>query len=187
MGLHRAGYDVTGVDLHPQPNYPFRFIQGDAMAVDLDGYDLIWASPPCQRFSFPSMFHGVKDDHPDLIAPTRDRLMQAALRWVIENVAGAPLANPTMLCGTMFNLNVYRHRYFELSWNIEAPSHLKHVRRCVPIGKPLEHDRMATVVGHFVGLDVAREAMDIDWMSRAEISQAIPPAYSKFLGTEAAK
>ena len=112
MGLHRAGFDVTGVDIKPEPRYPFTFILGDALTYPLEGYDFIWASPPCQSYS-EAMRHLAKPQ-PKLIEPMRERLMNCGATWVIENVLGAPMRPPnTILCGTSFGLRVHRHRVFE--------------------------------------------------------------------------
>jgi len=103
MGLHRAGFDMTGVDINPQPRYPFKFIQGDAMEQDLNGFDFVWASPPCQHYSGMSGCRdGLRETYPDLIGPVRDMLTAWGGPWIIENVMRAPLRNPVMLCGAMF-------------------------------------------------------------------------------------
>lgn len=197
MGLHQAGFEVVGVDIELQPNYPFRFIQADALAFPLDGYDLIWASPPCQRYATVTRQH---DEHPDLIAPIRARLRATGAPWIIENVVGAPLRNPIMLCGQMFGLGVARHRIFETSWLMLQPPHPRH-RGSLVTGE------IVSVVGNGGGaawtlrerekrglprnmpgdsdLDIWRKAMGIDWMTRKELVQAIPPPYAKFLGEAA--
>lgn len=118
MGLHRAGFDVTGVDHALQPRYPFAFIQSDALMVPLDGFDLIWASPPCQRYSMYSRNVGTAENHPDLIEPIRERLKASGTPSIIENVEGAPLMASVILCGSMFGLGVRRHRLFECSFQI---------------------------------------------------------------------
>lgn len=195
MGLARAGFDVTGVDLHPQPDYPFRFIQGDALEADLDGYDLIWASPPCQRYSAATRQTGNPMDHPDLVHQVRARVHGHA--YVIENVLGAPLRAPITLCGSMFDLGVVRHRLFELSWE---PGPLpKHEHRGsivtgeyvtvagnggVPAWTLKERERR-DMPRHIPGeMTLARwqRAMDIDWLPRKALSQAIPPAYAEWIG-----
>lgn len=176
MGLHRAGFRVVGVDIVPQFNYPFRQIRADALTVDLSSYDLIWASPPCQRWVSQS-----RVDSPDLITPIRERLSASGTPWIIENVPAAPLRRDVMLCGTMFGLPLRRHRIFETSFGeLETPS-------C---------DHSGAVVGVYGrphGLDGAcptmlpstpetwRIAMGIDWMTTDEMTQAIPPAYSEFI------
>ena len=101
-GLALAGYEVTGVDTMPQPRYPFRFIRADALEFPLDGFDLICASPPCQAYTAARHIRG--NEHPRLIGPIRERLAASGIPWVLENVPGAPLINPVMLCGGMFGL-----------------------------------------------------------------------------------
>jgi DNA (cytosine-5)-methyltransferase 1 len=190
MGLHRAGFDVTGVDIKPQKNYPFRFIQADALTVSLRGYDFIWASPPCQRYSAGAAKWGTAQKHPDLIRVIRERI-GADRQYVIENIVPAwpYLIRPVLLCGQMFKLGVFRHRLFESSFALmvhDDPQHDGHIG----------DGRYHTVTGHsggrssrdgWVGGSVAdwRKAMGIDWMTGAELSQAIPPAYSEFIGKQA--
>jgi DNA (cytosine-5)-methyltransferase 1 len=179
MGLHRAGFDVTGVDIRPQPHYPFRFIQADAMTFDLDGFNFIWASPPCQCFTRARVIHG--NEHPDLLTPTRDRLMKQDAPWIIENVPGAPMRPDVVLCGSMFGQpKLIRHRWFECSWK---PLLLVH---------PCQHAKETiSVFGHgghvYHGVQEWREIMEIDWMTRDELAQAIPPYYSEFLGRQIIK
>ena len=188
MGLWQAGFEVFGVDIKPQPRYPFDFIQADALAFPLEGYDFIWASPPCQNYSITkALFRGQKRDHRSLIRPIRRRLAAQNAPYVIENVMGAPLRDPIMLCGTMFGLRVYRHRIFECSFQIQAPEHPKHTHgstgshRGYSRGNP-----MVCVVGHNFKKEEGEIAMGIDWMaSRAQLAQAIPPAYAKFIGEAA--
>jgi len=180
MGLHRAGYDVTGVDLEPQPNYPFEFVQADAMTYQLEGFDFIWASPPCQHY----IQSGIVDRsaYPDLVPGVRERLSELAIPWVIENVPGAPLRRDAVLCGSMFGLSVRRHRLFEMSSPTLAllPS-CDHSKPAAGVyGHP--HGKRGAWPGMLPStLEVWRDAMGIDWMSAKEISQAIPPAYSEFL------
>jgi DNA (cytosine-5)-methyltransferase 1 len=179
MGLHRAGFDVTGVDLSPQRRYPFRFVHADALTVPLDGYDLIWASPPCQHYSKATR-PWRRARHIDAVARVRTRLADSGAAWVIENVPGAPLHPCVILCGSMFGLGVRRHRLFETNF---LPLQL------VP---PCNHrERAVAVNGHAGGISrrdgrnsttaERRTAMGIDWMASEELSQAIPPAYSEFL------
>lgn len=212
MGLHRAGFDVVGVDLQPfnqqidlfgaggVDRYPFEFHCADAMTFDLRGFDLVWASPPCQKYSAATRQSGDPEAHPDLIAPIRARLRENGVPYIIENVLGAPLIDPVMLCGSMFGLRVVRHRLFECSF---------------PVGPlPLHEHKGSLVTGEYVTVagtggvpawtykerekmgmprylpgeyDLAtwQAAMGIDWMSRERLVQAIPPAYSEFLGRAA--
>lgn len=188
MGLHKAGFDVVGVDILPQPRYPFEFHQADALTYPLDGFDFVWASPPCQVHSITAaLFRDRVRKHRDLIAPIRARLAASGKPYVIENVVGAPLHSPIMLCGTMFGLRVYRHRLFEANFFMLAPSHAKHEQgstgshRGYSRGNP-----MVCVAGHNFKREEGEEAMGIHWMtSRAQLSQAIPPAYSEFIGRAA--
>ena len=117
MGYHRAGFDdITGVDIKPMPRYPFKFIQGDALeylAAHGAEYDVIHASPPCQAYSIMQHANHMRKDHPDLVDSVRDALKQTGKPWIIENVPGAPLIDPILLCGLSFGLRVIRHRLFE--------------------------------------------------------------------------
>lgn len=183
VGLHRAGFEVVGVDINPQPNFPFEFQQADAMTFDLAGYDLIWASPPCQAYAILNNIHKKSHTYPDLVGPTRERLIAAGGAYVIENVPGAPLVDPLTLCGEMFGLRVIRHRLFEVVPFILGPKHQKHSRRAA-YGRIPTPDENYTVTGHYGDFAGASKAMGIDWMSHDELSQAIPPAYSEYLGRQ---
>jgi DNA (cytosine-5)-methyltransferase 1 len=192
MGLHRAGFDVLGVDIRPQPNYPLRFMQADALTFPLEGFDFIWASPPCQRYSSITQVNGTREEHPDLIAPMRERLKDSGAAYAIENVEGAPVENPITLCGSMFRLDVRRHRLFETSWfSLDRPDCQHH--RWTPQFRSLDRriknpSRVVGVHGHinYRGEFAIRcRAMGVDWMTNAELSQAIPPAYSEFIGRAA--
>ncbi len=127
MGLHRAGFLVHGVDIAHQPNYPFLFTQGDALQFDVNSYDFVWASPPCQKHSRMSgCRNGLREKYPSLIAAIREKLKSWGGPYIIENVVGAPLDSPLMLCGAMFGLATYRHRIFESNIPLVAPQHPKH-------------------------------------------------------------
>jgi len=123
MGLHRAGFDVVGVDVKPQPRYPFAFVQGDATMppVDLTAFDFIWASPPCQAFTMAQNAAKNAHAHPNHIPATRALLQASGRPYAIENVVGAPLENPSLLCGLAFGLKVKRHRLFETSFFMMTP------------------------------------------------------------------
>ena len=177
---------VVGVDIEPQKNYPFEFKQMDALEfVRIYGheFDYIHAPPPCQRYS--NMTRGLwKDrvsDHPELIEATRYFLKSKGKPYDIENVPGAPLNDSATLCGSMFGLKVRKHRNFETSYPVIAPT--------------CQHKTQGPVVavyGHsggsskrdglkFGGVETWKEAMQIDWMTGAELAEAIPPAYTEFL------
>lgn len=194
MGLYRAGFDVVGVDIKPQPRYPFEFHQADALEYPLDGFDFIWASPPCQRFSDLAKRNGNADSWPDLIDPIRQRLIKSgAPAWVIENVEGAPLRNAITLCGTMFpGLRVLRHRLFEANFTLKQPAHGKHPlvftmdKRKAHYGNLDQNKAFVQVTGGGnCSVMNAADAMGIDWMTKNELNEAIPPAYSLFIGREA--
>lgn len=185
MGLYRAGFDVTGVDIKPQPRYPFKFTQADALEFPLEGFDFIWAGPVCKKWTIAKTIHNSGERWPDQIAPIRRRLVASNAAWVIENVPGSPLRNPLRLCGTMFGLRVYRHRLFETNFHFLTPFHAcddgtTNASRGLSTGGPY-----VCVAGHNFLVHEGREAMGIDWMVGAELSQAIPPAYSEFIGKQA--
>ena len=187
-GYQMAGFHVTGVDIKPQPHYCGDiFIQGDALEYiekHCKEYDVIHASPPCQAFTKARKLQG--NNHPNLIEPLRNQLALLNKPWVIENVPGAPLINPFMLCGSMFGLMVYRHRLFES--NIDFPFMMcSHDRKQTRLGQPPNEGEMIQVVGHFSNVPYARKAMGIDWMNQYELSQAIPPAYTEYIGKQILK
>lgn len=182
MGLRRAGFDVTGVDIEPQPRYPFRFVQADALRppFDLSAFDFVWASPPCQKYSWAAKRWDV--ERADLVEPTRDLLKGCGRPWVIENVVGAPIRADLVLTGQMFGLGVIRRRHFEMSFFCLAPQRLS------PAGS-VRTGEYVTVAGHGGdnikgrGSRAAKQtAMGIDWMNDEELNNAIPPAYSEFIG-----
>jgi DNA (cytosine-5)-methyltransferase 1 len=185
VGYARAGFEVVGVDIEPQPDYPFRFIQADALTFPLVGFDAYHASPPCKGFSVAANFHHSHSRHPNLIPALRARLAATGKPYIIENVAGAPLRKCLMLCGVMFGLNVVRHRYFESNLHLVQPAHLRHKKRAGKPGTIPAPDEYWCVGGHFGHKEEAALSMGIDWMTRqADIAQAIPPAYTEFLGRQ---
>jgi len=198
MGLWRAGFDVVGVDIAPQPRYPFPFIQADALDVRFQGFDFIWASPPCQRHTAMKHAPGAKGDaNPELIAPLRKRLKAAGVPWVIENVVGAPLINPVRLCGSMFGLGsqgcrLERHRDFESNFAIPKLACAHDTRPVIGVYGGHARRRAASAGGRGTRdtwegghKSAAAEAMGIDWMTLTELSEAIPPAYSEHIGRAA--
>lgn len=186
MGYHRAGFDVTGVDIEPQKHYPFRFILSDALAyVAAHGheYDAIAASPPCQGYSVTRSLY--EAEHDLLIPATRQALVATGKPYIIENVEGArqDLIGPVMLCGASFGLKVYRHRLFECSFFLLVPPHGKHREKVLNRCWRPDWEGFLTVTGGFNSTKAAAEkAMGIDWMTKAELAQAIPPAYTEYLG-----
>lgn len=204
MGYHRAGFDVVGVDMAPQPNYPFEFVQADALEVLRDGlgamgFDAVAASPPCFLHSDLSAVLPTGHGHVDLIPQTRAALIAAGLPYVIENVEGAPLIDPLTLCGSMFGLGAQcvdgyrelrRHRLFESNVDLAAPGPCRHVHPAVGVhgggntarkGPRRPGDRSGGYQGR---MPERRAAMDIDWMTRAEMNLAIPPAYTEHIGAQ---
>lgn len=206
VGYARAGFEVVGVDINPQPSYPFEFIKDDALQVlrwlagdwhepAIAGWlrfadlDAIHASPPCPAYANISKQQGTADRHPKLIEPVRELLEATGLPYVIENVPGAPLINAVQLCGSSFRLRVRRHRLFETNFPLMAPpcvhgwqrSNTKRLRSGYA---PPEDSVVPVYGGGQAGFDVAtcREAMGIDWMSTDELNDAIPPAYTEHVG-----
>jgi DNA (cytosine-5)-methyltransferase 1 len=223
MGLHRAGFDVTGVDIRPMPRYPFTFHQADALTFPLDyecptchgsgdvwarepdcyhpgkgaecddccatgrkPYDFIWASPPCQRYTRAQNAAKNAHAHPDLVAPTREHLVRSGVAWAMENVVGAPLINPVVLCGLAFGLKVKRHRLIESNILLLVPPCPSHDQDYYVIfGHECRNRRHGKPAGRKNRIHIGREAMGIDWMTRGELSESIPPAYSEFIGRQA--
>ncbi len=180
MGLHRAGFEVVGVDIAPQKNYPFEFHQADALTFPLDGFDLIWASPVCKRYSSITRTAQSQHKHPDQIPEIRARLEASGVDYIIENVVGSPLKGIT-LCGAMFGLRTYRHRIFESNVLLMSPPHPKHITRVNKNGRRVVGDQFMSISGHFAGVELAQRIMGIDWMGGAGLSQAVPPVYSEYL------
>lgn len=195
MGYHRAGFEVVGVDIAAQPHYPFPFVQGDALdpgvwveAMQGVEPDAIHASPPCQDYS---SLRGFTDgSYPRPVGPTRELLRSTRLPYVIENVVGSDLNAPVRLCGSSFGLRVWRHRLFEMSDPPALVPQCSHAHHPKPIdvtgtGGPSSKPRTAPGGGLSRkprNLADASEAMGITWMTRAELSEAIPPAYTEWLG-----
>lgn len=209
-GYARAGFEVVGVDLNPQPRYPFKFVQDDAIALmstwiesvngwwDEPPFDAIHASPPCPRYSSMTKVAGNPSDHPDLIGPTRELLKATGLPYVIENVPGAPLIDAVRICGSMVGLGancrdgkyrqLRRHRYFESNVALMTP-------KCMHEGEPVGvygngGGQQKTVWnggpnrGYMATKAEAEEALGIDWMIKTELSNSIPPAYAELIGAQ---
>lgn len=213
MGLHQAGFEVTGIDIESQKRYPFTFYQGDVLRLNAEWarqFDLIWASPPCQVHSALKILHNAKK-HLDLIPQTRDLLKRIGKPYIIENVVGArkSLLDPIRLCGTSFGLGVQdadlqRHRLFETSFTVEQPPcnhgiratigiYGGHIRNRKRVIAPTGHDLVANSSVRRLNREAGYpdftiadgyKAMGIDWMVRDELSQAIPPAYSKYIAEQ---
>lgn len=195
-GYARAGFEVVGVDIDPQPRYPHTFIQADALeylAEHGHEFDAIHASPPCQAYSSMKHMPDAKK-HPELIEPTRDLLLKIGKPWVIENVVGAPMSPAVILCGTMFGLGAHgfrlqRHRQFESNIELGTPGKCKHDGPTIGVYGGHVRCRSARywrgTGADFPGMDkkaLANEAMGIDWMTMNQLSEAIPPAYTEHVG-----
>jgi len=197
-GYVAAGFDVIGVDIDPQPRFPYRFIQADAIellamlaalgSVKVDSAwltpDAIHASPPCQAHSNAQKIQGRQ--HPELIAPVRELLEQTGMPYVIENVPGAPLENPVELCGAMFGLHTYRHRLFESNIPITVPAHPAHGQRQIKMGRPVREGDFYQAVGNFSNVAYARADLGVPWMNRDGIRECIPPVYAEHIGRQLA-
>ena len=188
MGYHRAGFEVVGVDIDPQPRYPFEFHQGDALhylAEHWQEFDAVHASPPCQPFSAMSACRpGLAEEYPDLVAATRNLLDLTGLPYVIENVPRSPLRPDLVLCGQMFGLELYRHRIFETNAPEVLMAQPEHPRHVVPASRA-GHWKPGTIMsvsGHVSPIAVAKQAMGIEWMTRDELAESIPPAYTEWIG-----
>jgi len=178
---------VVGVDLAPQKNYPFEFHQADALAYCREHgaeFDVIHASPPCQAYSMAGrQWRSEGREYPDMVAETRAALQATGKPYIIENVPGSPLINPTVLNGAFFKMRVRRVRWFETSFAMpfmlippEGPSHFR-------MGRPVKEGDIIVPVGHFSNVPYARREMGIDWfMTRDEVREAIPPAFTEFIG-----
>jgi DNA (cytosine-5)-methyltransferase 1 len=191
-GYHDAGFEIRGVDIKPQPHYPYTFLQMDALAFletliatgEVDVFDAIHASPPCQAYSVAAQSErNAGKEYPDLLAATRTLLEQTGLPWVIENVPGAPMRCDISICGCQVGLELRRIRWFETSWHafqMAAPHHHPH-----PVPSVVGHGTPSWVrdqLGYNPTIADYRASMGIDWMNRDELSQAIPPAYTELIG-----
>lgn len=190
MGYSRAGFKIVGVDILPQPLYPFEFIQASALEFDIKGFDVIHASPPCQAYT--PRWRNRENSYPQLIEPIREKLINSGAMYIIENIPGAPLINGRMLCGSMFGLGVLRHRIFETNWGLNTS-----LLKCEHKGTVAAGD-YAGVYGYGPhgrrhgkqreGRPVSQPdwqtAMGVDWMDEEGLKEAIPPAYTQFIGLQ---
>lgn len=191
MGIYLAGASkVTGVDIKDEPEYPcltsedFTFIQADATKFDIDflrSFDFIWASPPCQSYTFASArWRNLGKTYPDLVEPTRNMLLSSGVPFCMENVISAPLRKDLLLCGEMFGIKVIRHRIFELNgFKARQPQHISH-KGSVKAG------HYVTVAGHGgdgkASLKAWQDAMQIHWMkNKKTLAESIPPVYSRYI------
>ena len=190
MGYHRAGFKVTGVDIKHGKRYPFKYLRLNVMELqpsDLAEYDLIHASPPCQTHSITRnlrIAQGKQTDKLDLIEPTRALLQASGKPYVIENVPGAPLFKPILLCGSALDLKVRRHRLFESNLELKGTV-CDHKKQGRPVGVyGSMRDEIPSGGKTAESIEQAREAMGIDWMIWGELVEAIPPVYTEYLGRQ---
>jgi DNA (cytosine-5)-methyltransferase 1 len=196
MGYYRAGFEVVGVDIKPQPHYPFEFHQADALTFPLDGFDAIHASPPCQAMTTMSNRHrgsgGLADERVNLIPETRAAIAWVGVPYVLENVPGARrwLHDPILLHGGYFGLNVYRPRLFESGLFLYPhppalpPENPVGVYGARADGRRLFDRADGSQQRAAVSVKEARDAMGIDWMDWRELAEAIPPAYTEWIGRQ---
>jgi len=187
-GYEQAGYDVTGVDIEPQPKHRGNFIQADAieyLKAHFHEYDVIHASPPCQAYSMASMqFRKAGKEYVDLIEVTRRELIKTGKPYIIENVPGSPLINPIELCGSMFGMRTYRHRLFESNIELKAPPHPEHTAPNAKMGRKPKDGEFIQYVGHFSGVGLVQEMTGLYWLGGKELAQSIPPQYTKYIGEQ---
>ena len=190
MGYAKAGYEVVGMDIKHGKRYPFEYIRRDVMTLrpeDLQGFDLIHASPPCQTYSVTKhlrVAQGKSTSKQDLLAQVRSLLVVSEIPYVIENVKGAPLIDPVQLCGSAFGLKVRRHRLFESSMELRGTD-CHHKEQGKPVGIYGSMRDEIPGGGHTAKtMDQAHEAMGIDWMIWGELVEAIPPAYTHYIGQQ---
>lgn len=192
-GYQLAGFYVIGVDIEAQPRYiGDEFVQADGLDILQqvatgqricgDRINAVHTSWPCQSYS---LTQRIQDrDHPRLIEEGRDLLRATGLPYVQENVPGAPLLNPTELCGAMFGLRTYRHRLFEANFPLSAPAHPEHGQQQIKMGRPVTEGDFYQAVGNFSNVDYARRDMGVEWMTREGIRECIPPIYAEYAGNQ---
>lgn len=188
MGYHRVGFRVVGIDIKPQPHYPFPFIRADAMTFPIRGVDAVHASPPCQAYSSIGGWHKAKGrayDHPDLYVATRERLQATGKPWVLENVIGAPYQSGVVMCGSHFDLPMRRHRNFETSHLVLAPPCQCKGRKVLAFYGHGGHKALGGQLRPSMKEGPALFGMP--WAKWSEVVLAIPPAYTEYIGAELLK
>lgn len=196
-GYENAGFNVTPVDLVPQPRHyaPEKVVVADALAHlrelittgEIRKYSMVAGSPPCQRKTKCQKIQG--REHPALIAPFRELCLESGLPYVIENVVPEgedddPLKDPVMLCGAMFGLHTYRHRLFESNVRLTVPDHPEHKHKTIKMGRPLAEGDWYHAVGNFSNVPYVRADMGVPWMTREGIRECIPPVYAEHIGRQ---
>lgn len=198
VGYERAGFEVAGIDIDPHPDYPFAFVQADAMEVlqdraFLSRFEVVHTSPPCPRYSAATNARpGLAEKHPDLVGPVRDLLRDWGGVYVIENVPGAPLDHPALICGWAMGLrHIRRHRLFESNVFLMSPGCLCPDGDTISVFGNSGEDRRRSTRAEFgmirkhVPLKEIRELMGVQWMTkRDDISDAIPPSYTQHIGEQ---
>jgi len=201
MGYHRAGFDVVGVDINPQPNYPFEFHQADALDVleelfdsgiprllPASDFDAIHASPPCQAYSVTTNFRPEnRTKYPELVAPVREHLWDSGLPYVIENVPGSDLNGYVQICGSGLGMRIQRHRWFESNvalWAVPCAHGQNQWDAALKHSTGRKRRRVVVIGEYRIPLDTQKEAMGVDWMTLEELSESIPPAYTQWIGEQ---
>lgn len=185
-GYADVGFEIIGVDIEPQPHYPYEFHCADAIEFlkkHHKEFVAVHTSPPCQEYTQATkQWRMAGRQYPRLIETLRDLLAKFKKPYVIENVPDAPLINPITLCGTMFGIKTYRHRIFETSFKVPQPLHASHTTKQIKMGRPVKDGEYIQLVGHFSNVPYGRKVMGIPWMTQHELAEAIPPCYTALVG-----
>jgi DNA (cytosine-5)-methyltransferase 1 len=195
MGYHRAGFEVVGVDIKPQPHYPFEFHQADALTYPLEGFDACHASPPCQYYTRLRHLPWLKGRvYWRSVPPVISIFQKLTKPWVIENVEDCwDMPDSVIICGASLGLSLYRHRRILTNFPLLQYPHQKH-KFVIEAGRAalakrhhgtqgfIRENNRNTIAGHHGNTAKSREVMGIDWMNQLELSQAIPPAYTEYIG-----
>lgn len=186
-GYVQAGWDVKGNDIVPQPRYPYAFILADGLDLladrsfmsQFDGVHMSW---PCQGYTNCQRIQG--REHPQLVDQGRELVLRTGLPYVMENVIGAPMINPIMLCGSMFGLHTYRHRLFESNVALHAPKHPVHTSRQIKMGRPVRDGEYYQAVGNFSNVSYVRRDLGLHWMNRDGLRESFPWQYAQHAGAQ---